>query len=47
MDDERIAKKVYLWNESGSKWRKKCMRMTERNGLQVVWGDEDGWETPR
>ncbi|MPC56871.1 hypothetical protein E2C01_050837 [Portunus trituberculatus] len=32
MNDERIARKVYLWNESGSKWRKKCMRMTERNG---------------
>ena len=31
MDDERIARKVYLWDESGSKWRKRCMRMTERN----------------
>ena len=39
--DERIARK--LWNESGSKWRKRCMRMTERNGV----GDEDGWEEPR
>ncbi|XP_063877492.1 uncharacterized protein LOC135109778 [Scylla paramamosain] len=37
MDDARIARKVYLWNESGSKWRKRCMRMTDRNGLQVVW----------
>ena len=23
MDDERIATKVYLWNDSGSKWRKR------------------------
>ena len=38
MQDERIARKVYPWNESGNKWRKRCMRMTERNGLQVVWG---------
>ena len=37
MDDARIARKVYLWSESGSKWRKRCMRMTEKNGLQVVW----------
>ena len=37
MDDERIVRKVYLWNESGSKWSKRCMRMTERSGLQVVW----------
>ena len=36
--DERIARKVYLWNESGSKSRKRCMRMIERNGLHVVWG---------
>ncbi len=33
MDDARIARKVYLWNESESKWRKRCMRMTDRNGL--------------
>ena len=38
MADERLARKVYLWNESGSKWRKRCRRMTERNRLQVVWG---------
>ncbi|MPC38887.1 hypothetical protein E2C01_032403 [Portunus trituberculatus] len=38
IDDERIARKVYLWNESGSKWRNRCMRMTERSGLQVVCG---------
>ena len=37
MEDTRIARKVYLWSESGSKWRKRCMRMTDRNGLQVVW----------
>ncbi|XP_063861501.1 uncharacterized protein LOC135101456 [Scylla paramamosain] len=37
MDNARIVRKVYLWNESGSKWRKRCMRMTDRNGLQVVW----------
>ncbi|MPC72494.1 hypothetical protein E2C01_066803 [Portunus trituberculatus] len=28
-DDARIARKVYLWSESGSKWRKRCMRMRE------------------
>ena len=38
MDETRIARKVYLWNESGSKWRKRCMRMTDKSGLQVVWG---------
>ncbi|MPC96497.1 hypothetical protein E2C01_091759 [Portunus trituberculatus] len=38
MDDERIVRKVYLWNESGSQWRKRCKRMTEGSGLQVVWG---------
>ena len=38
MENERIARKAYLWNESESKWRKRCMRMTERTGLQVVWG---------
>ena len=38
MVDKRIARKVYLWKNNGSKWRKRCMRMTERNGLQVVWG---------
>ncbi|MPC20109.1 hypothetical protein E2C01_013040 [Portunus trituberculatus] len=36
MNDERIVRKVYLWNESGSQWRKRCMRMTERSGLQVI-----------
>ncbi len=38
MNDARIARKVYLWNESSSSWRKRCMRMTEKSGLQVVWG---------
>ena len=36
MDDERKERKVYLWNESGNKWRKRCIRMTVRNGLQMV-----------
>ncbi|MPC75387.1 hypothetical protein E2C01_069773 [Portunus trituberculatus] len=50
MDDERIVR-----NESGSQWRKRCMRMTERSELQVVWGirmagrnqNEREWIVPR
>ena len=41
MDDERIARKV--WNESGSKWRKRCKKMTADWTASGV-GDEDGWE---
>ena len=43
MDDERIVRKVYLWNESGSKWSKRCMRMTEE-WFTSGMGDENGWE---
>ena len=34
MEDTRLARKVYLWNES-SKWRKRCMRMIGKSGMQV------------
>ena len=40
--DERVMKRKKgderITNVSGSEWRKRCMRITERNGLQVVWG---------
>ncbi|MPD03680.1 hypothetical protein E2C01_099327 [Portunus trituberculatus] len=38
-----IARKMYLWNESGSKWRKRCMRMTEE-WITSCMRDENGWE---
>ena len=43
MDEERILRKVYLWNESGSQWRKRCMR-TREEWFTSGMGDESGWE---
>ena len=35
MNDARLARKVYLWNESNSRWDKKCIKMVERSGLRI------------
>ena len=37
MEDTRIARKVYMWNEKSSKWKKKCTIMVDRSGLLVMW----------
>ena len=47
MDDEGIARKVYLWNESGSKMEEEKHENDRDEWVTSGVGDEDGWEEPR
>ena len=40
MEDTRLARKVYLWNECSSKWGKWCLKMVCRSGMGVRWMHE-------
>ena len=37
MEDTRLVRKIYLWNERCSRWLKRCMGMVNRSGMQFVW----------
>ena len=50
MEDTRLARKVYLWNERHSRWLKNCINMSNRCNLGIIWtygrneGREDEYE---
>ena len=45
MDDNRFARKVFLWNVRSSRWGKKCVKMVVKNGLITSWAFQ--WDEGR
>ncbi|MPC20105.1 hypothetical protein E2C01_013037 [Portunus trituberculatus] len=37
MDDARLMRKVFLWNDRSSRWGKKCVKMAVKSGLETSW----------
>ena len=38
MENERLVRKVYLWNLGSSRWGKKCFKMVvNKSGMMVRW----------
>jgi hypothetical protein len=49
MDDERWARKMYMWNIKGSKWARRCRALVRKCGMHEAWvrqgpaGPKDEW----